>query len=211
MPIDFSDRLEILKLEMQLLQQRLAKYDELIWTVRGWAVTLTVALTSWAGTKLDEPAAMVWVLRTAAIVPALFWIEEGMLRAAYVAKYIDRYRLVRSALNASPPDLELLPLYDLTSHYAGLTPRLPRLFRSFFRLESTFLYLVLTALPLLFMLYLHVDSTQSKTATKSRCYKVEEISFPLGFGGGSGPSGDPGNLAAYYRPLARANEAWRCS
>jgi hypothetical protein len=152
MAMELSDRLEILKLEMQLLQQRLTKYDELISTVRGWAVTLTVALTSWAGTKLDEPAALLWVLRVAAVVPALFWIEEGMLRAAYVAKYIDRYRLLRSALNDSPSDLEGLPLYDLTAHHKGLTPRPSRLFHSFVRLEGIFLYLVLSALPLLFML-----------------------------------------------------------
>jgi|ERR1700680_3475598 len=191
MAIELSNRLEILKLEMQLLQQRLTKYDDLIWTLRGWAVTLTVALTSWAITKLDEPAAMVWILRLAAVIPALFWIEEGMLRAGYVAKYIDRYRLLRSELNVSSPDLEALPLYDLNSHHAGRTPRLPRLLHSFLRVESIFLYLLLTALPLLFMLFLRGDNAQSNRR-KARCLKVEATYFP------------------HYSSFAKTNKTWRC-
>lgn len=151
MTLRIDDRLELIKLEMQLLQQRLTKYDELIWAVRGWAVTLTVALTGWASTKLENPGAMLFVLRIAVFVPVLFWIEEGMLRAGYVAKYIDRYRLLRAFLNESSSDLEKIPLYDLTSHQAGRTPRSHRFFHSFFRLESTFLFLVLLALPLMFM------------------------------------------------------------
>ena len=152
MPIEPSSRLEILKLELQLLQQRLIKYDELIWTLRGWAVTLTVALASWASTKLAEPAVMHWVLTIATVVPALFWVEEGMLRAGYVAKYIDRYRLLRTALNDGEGDLTSLPLYDLTCNRKGLTPRPRRLLRSFLRVESIFLYIALGALPFLLQL-----------------------------------------------------------
>jgi|SRR5579864_290815 len=197
MAIDISERLELLKLEMQLLQQRLAKYDDLIWTVRGWAVTLTVALTSWASAKLGDPAAMAWILRTATVVPALFWIEEGVLRAGYVAKYIDRYRLIRSALNDSAPDLETLPLYDLTGHYAGLTPPLRRLLRSFLRVESTFLYLALIALPLLFMLLLPMENAQPKGVQQPRCAEVANACAPCG-------------LVEALEPLGGKNQAEHC-
>ena len=211
MAIDLSNRFEILKLEMQLLQQRLTKYDELIWAVRGWAVTLTVALTSWASTKLGEPAAVAWVLRIAAVVPALFWIEEGMLRTGYVTKYIDRYRLLRSALNDSSADLQTLPLYDLTSHYAGLTPHLPRLVRSFLRFESIFLYSVLTTLPLLAMLFLQTDNTARGKARKAQCVKAEQSWSPRDLAKNSEPTGGPANLPPHCSILSSAGETLRYS
>jgi hypothetical protein len=179
MILEASDRLEFIKLEMQLLQQRLTKYDELIWAVRSWAVTLTVALVGWASTKVEDPVATAWLLRIAAVVPPLFWIEEGILRASYVTRYIDRYRLLRSALNGSSPGLEKLPIYDLTSHHAGRTPRARRLFHSFLRVESIFLYLSLTAVPLLFTLLLHAENASSKEPNHRRSSAIE--AHPSGY------------------------------
>jgi hypothetical protein len=111
------DRSRLLEVEMGLLQATLDKYDGLIWRNRGWLMVV------WAGTlavgvKEEVPA----LVAGAPILAGVFWFTEGILRTYYQRKYVWRYRRIRDAFNAVPPETGRLSLYDLTDHYGPKRP-----------------------------------------------------------------------------------------
>lgn len=105
------DRLEILKLEMELLQSRFDKYDDLMFRSRDWSVTLVVALLG-ASISFDKGD----LAGLAIAVAVLFYALEVVSRSSYWYKYVVRYRYVRDCLNAGAP-IEAISLYDLTQQY----------------------------------------------------------------------------------------------
>lgn len=152
LPLSDDARVAILTSEASLIQDRIFKYEELVWKSRGWAVALTVALTGWAVANFEKTQAGPLLL-LASCVPVFFWIEEGILRTVYLAKYIDRYRLIRSQLNDTKDEF-CGPIYDLTAHIQGRTPAATRFRHSFFRIEGIVFYSLLCAIPAGVMLIL---------------------------------------------------------
>lgn len=115
-----EDRLQILLTEMELLQGRFDKYDDLIFRNREWVITVVVALLG-AALTLSRPQLGV----LAAWAPALFFLAETSIRFAYWYKYVDRYRFIRDTLN-SESDISTISMYDLTNKYNRKYRRLRR-------------------------------------------------------------------------------------
>jgi hypothetical protein len=115
-----EERLQILLTEMELLQGRFDKYDDLIFRNREWVITVVVALLG-AALTLSRPQLGV----LAAWAPALFFLAEMSIRFAYWYKYVDRYRFIRDTLN-SGSDIFTISMYDLTNKYNRKYRRLRR-------------------------------------------------------------------------------------
>lgn len=142
-----EERLRILFAELDLIQGRFAKYDDLLWKSRSWAVVLVAGLLGWAISLEMSPSSQRGLLAIAVVVAGLFWLEEGLLAYAYVYKYVVRYRNLRALLNGHGPSLEEFPLYDLTNHIEGRGPRGPRVRFAFFRAERVIFFLILAVTP----------------------------------------------------------------
>lgn len=113
-PLSGEQRFQVILTEMELLQGRFDKYDDLIWRNRGWLVGVVVALVGWG--LAQPPATRREILLVGLVMPVVFWIHEGMTRYVYWFKYVTRYRLLRSAVN-DPTGRALgnIPLYDLAN------------------------------------------------------------------------------------------------
>lgn len=129
-----GERLEILRSEMELLQSRFDKYDDLIFRNRGWMVTIIVALLGAAITlhQLD-------LATLAAAVALLFYLVEVVWRFNYWHKYVTRYRFIRDWLYNKRP-IDDLWLYDLTHKYGLPVPWWKRLKECSVRFEVMFFY-----------------------------------------------------------------------
>lgn len=106
-----KDRLQILVNEMNLIQGRLDKYDDLIFRNRGWTVTIAIALLGSALTLKKKELAIL-----AIFVLLLFYLIEILWRWLYMHKYILRYRFIRDSLHDNKP-INSFTVYDLTHHY----------------------------------------------------------------------------------------------
>jgi hypothetical protein len=104
-------RLDVVLKEMDLLQARFDKYDDLIFRTRGWAIAGVGALLGTAITASKPEVA--WL---ALGVAAFFFVNEVTWRWKYWYKYVKRYRFIRDVLNRCEP-IEKISLYDLTHRY----------------------------------------------------------------------------------------------
>lgn len=141
MKLEKTDRLEILKLEMGLIQKTLDKYDDLIFRNRNWFITLWAAVLGLSFTQDKIPATY------AIILCVLFWFFEGMMRHQYWYKYVLRYRTLRYSFNNDK--IDSLSLYDLTN---SLTKEkvswYKKIFDCFFKLEPSLVYLLMSFIAL---------------------------------------------------------------
>lgn len=109
------DRERALETEVQIIQSRLDKYDDLIWRNRAWLIPI------WAGTIAVAITGQIPRLSIGSVVLVLIsWVAECSIRFSYQLKYIDRYVTIRNALNGGSTTISDLPLYDLTN---ALHPR----------------------------------------------------------------------------------------
>ena len=134
-PLDQS-RFEILKLEMELIQQTLDKYDDLIFRSRNWFVTIWLGAIGLSFTQESEQLPIL-----AMFAAAFFWFLEGMMRHQYWYKYVDRYRAIRDWIKRGMQ--EDIEVYDLTNEFGSPTPPLAKMRRSFLKLEPTIVYIVM--------------------------------------------------------------------
>ncbi len=85
-----SERFEVLKIELQLIQAMLDKYDDLIFRSRNFFMTIWMASVGLAFTiKTVE------IFYLASLLSVICWFLEGMIRFKYWIKYVDRYRYLR--------------------------------------------------------------------------------------------------------------------
>lgn len=133
---DPKEKLEILKIEMNLIQGIFNKYDDLIFRNRNWFITIWAGAIGLAFTIKDPRITFLGVL--AAI---LYWFLEGMMRHQYWYKYVIRYRAIRYWLNES--QAAPISVYDLTNHYGKRATNWDRITNSFFKLEPSLLGLFL--------------------------------------------------------------------
>jgi hypothetical protein len=134
--LDSTSRAEVLK-EMEVLQSRLDKYDDLIFRNRGWMVTLVIALV---GVAIQYKQTQFAYL--AAAISGFFYLVETIWRFTYMEKYISRYRFLRDCLRS-----EKLPAcyssFDLANEYVdtyGLCGKANKLFWTAFHYERLFFY-----------------------------------------------------------------------
>jgi len=128
-----EERFEILKTEMALLQTRFDKFDDLIFRMRGWLVTIVATLLGGAiGLKRVQLATL------ATGIPILFYFLESFWRQEWF-KYVVRYRHIRDALH-NGESLEDFTLYDLTDKYGNRPGRWQRLRSTLWSLERCVFY-----------------------------------------------------------------------
>lgn len=133
---DTTERLEILKVEMSLIQGIFNKYDDLIFRNRNWFITVWAGAIGLAFT-LSAPALTYMSL----LASVLYWFTEGLMRFQYWYKYVVRYRAIREWLNRS--ESEEISVYDLTNHHGGRAMFWERFHNSFFKLEPSLLSVIL--------------------------------------------------------------------
>ena len=136
------NREELIKVEMNLLQSRFDKYDDLIFRSRNWFLTIWVAIM---GITFTSKVAVLPFL--AAGMSVLYWILEGLLRHQYWYKYVERYRRIRDELNKPDPDLDSLSVYDLTNKYSSAPDeKASKIVGSFFKIETVVFYVSMALL-----------------------------------------------------------------
>lgn len=131
--LSHDERFEILKEEMALLQTRFDKFDDLIFRLRGWLITIIASLLGGAiGLKKIQLATL------AVGIPILFYFLESFWRQDWL-KYVLRYRHIRDALRQGQP-LESFTLYDLTHKYGNRPSGWQRFLTTLWSLERFVFY-----------------------------------------------------------------------
>lgn len=136
MQLTDDQKFDLLKLEMELIQKTLDKYDDLIFRNRNWFITL------WAGTiALSFTKPVILPIYALSLV-VLFWLIEGLMRHQYWYKYVLRYRHLRDNINSG--DIDKINIYDLTNSLSDeKTKVLVKLKACFLKLEPSVLYLLI--------------------------------------------------------------------
>jgi hypothetical protein len=102
-----TERFEILKIELSLIQATLDKYDDLIFRNRNIFITLWIACIGLAFTIKSADITLL-----AAFLSLMYWFLEGMMRHQYWYKYVCRYRFLRDSLNKDEIDISEISVYD---------------------------------------------------------------------------------------------------
>ncbi|HCT2506489.1 TPA: hypothetical protein OTR37_001808 [Aeromonas dhakensis] len=141
-----SERFDVLKIELQLIQSTLDKYDDLIFRNRNFFITMWMASVGLAFTIKS-----VEMLYLASLLSILYWFLEGMMRFKYWIKYVGRYRYIRMKLNSDGFDINQIKIYDLTNHYKKdiRMAFYVKLRVCFLKLEPVILYITMAAASLL--------------------------------------------------------------
>jgi hypothetical protein len=114
-----EQKFEILKLEMQLIQGRFDKYDDLIHRNRNFLVVGMTALYSYGVSQVHPELFLL-----GPTIAFASWCLEVLWRMEFWYQYVLRYRKIRDTLN-SGGDLSELSVYDLSNHY-GSRPSMAR-------------------------------------------------------------------------------------
>jgi hypothetical protein len=112
-----EERLHLLEVEMQILQSRFDKYDNLIHQTRNWFNAILLALFGAALTTRHP-----YLIFVGMPIAVFFYLLELIWRIEYWHQYVVRYRHIRDTLNISAA-IESISVYDLTNHY-GWKPTL---------------------------------------------------------------------------------------
>lgn len=136
MKLNDDQKFDLLKLEMELIQKTLDKYDDLIFRNRNWFITL------WAGTiALSFTNSSILPLYALYMV-ILFWFIEGLMRHQYWYKYVLRYRHLRDNINSG--NIDKINIYDLTNSLSDEKIKVfVKLKACFMKLEPTILYFLI--------------------------------------------------------------------
>lgn len=157
--MDRADRVDVLKSELELIQETFNKYDDLLYRNRNWFISLWVAVIGAAVTLNSSDLAMI-----AALLSVLYFFLEGILRFQYMYKYVDRYRHLRAMVNQGDFDISDINIYDLTnklnrdelSWKDKCRYNCKRLIESFFRLSSIIFYISMGLLT--YLVVRHLES-----------------------------------------------------
>lgn len=149
-----SERFEILKTELALIQATLDKYDDLIFRNRNFFITLWIASIGLAFTIKSTD-----VIFLAMLLSVVYWFLEGMMRHQYWYKYVERYRFLRNSLNSDEVDLSDISVYDLTNErHRESENKYLKIRKCFFKLEPsvTFMIMGISALIIWGLFHWHV-------------------------------------------------------
>ncbi len=158
-------RLDLLKVEMNLIQSIFDKYDDMMFKSRNWFVTLWAAAIG-----LRFSTRVIYLFLLAAVLSILYWVLESLIRHQHWYKYVVRYRAIRDALNQNPSGISTMSIYDLTHHVSGDAPSRWKRFReSFIRLVPLAVYLSLGAAALLLWWVFHNGTFQIPSIPTRSC------------------------------------------
>lgn len=136
-----DQKFEILKVEMQLIQNSLNKFDDMQFRNRNWFVTLWLGLIGLSFSVLNPLMPLLGVM-----LAFLYWFSEGIFRYSNSYRNVVRYREIRDSLRMKEFSLESFDVYDLTNKFGRNKPGMFRkIFDCFIRIESIFIYLIIIA------------------------------------------------------------------
>lgn len=147
--LTFEQRLKFAEIEIQMIQSRFDKFDQLFQGNRKLAVTITAAALV-ASTALDRHVVLLAASGAALILLGL----EVFHRKALFGRLVERHLLLRAALN-EPSRLLDLVIYDPFNDSSIEVPRCWRDISELFRYEMYIFYLVLATVPLLILFVAH--------------------------------------------------------
>ncbi|WP_429234976.1 hypothetical protein [Aeromonas salmonicida] len=152
--MNVNDKFELLKIELQLIQTTLDKYDDLIFRGRNFFITLWMSAIGLAFT-IKSPTMIV----TASMLAFIYWLFEGLMRFKYWIKYVDRYRFLRNEINKKDFSVENISVYDLTNHFHRTENKsiMQKISACFFKLEPTLLYLIMGGASFFIFILLHLE------------------------------------------------------
>lgn len=90
----FQYGFDLLKQEIDNLQTGIYSYDKILFTIKGWAITIFAGFVSFA-VQRAEPALLIF----ASIVAILFWILDGLFKSIQRV-YIRRYNQIEEYLRS---------------------------------------------------------------------------------------------------------------
>lgn len=149
-----NDKFELLKIELQLIQTTLDKYDDLIFRGRNFFITLWMSSIGLAFT-IKSPMMII----TASMLAIIYWLFEGLMRFKYWIKYVDRYRFLRNEINKNGFLVKNISVYDLTNHFHRAEKQcvISKIKTCFFKLEPSLLYLIMGGASLFIFILLRFD------------------------------------------------------
>lgn len=143
-----EQRVELFKAEMELVQTRFDKFDQMFHGNRRYAVTIVAAAVA-ASAALDERL----VLIAASGVTLVLFGLELFHRRTLVSRLVERHLLLRAALN-DEDFLMALVVYDPFNDMRVAVPERWRLEHSrLFDYEAIMFYLVVSIVPLALALF----------------------------------------------------------
>ena len=130
-----QERLDFLKIEISLLQEWFNKYDELIFRLRGWLMTIFVAVL---GLMLNQKVTKLTGLLIG--VAIFFYLFEMLWLYWYWSKRSLRFKEIRRALNSNLEELMCVPIFDFTYNYSRTNKSSQRFFMAIKSIEPIIFY-----------------------------------------------------------------------
>ena len=148
--LTFEHRLKFAEIEVQLIQSRFDKFDQLFQGNRRFAVALIAAAFA-TSAALDQKLALYGASFASLI---MFWLELSHRKTLF-AKLVERHLLLRAALN-DPAILMKLVVYDPFNDMGSHVPEDWRAEKSkLFTHEMVVFYLALCLLPIVLAMFIH--------------------------------------------------------
>lgn len=91
----FSYQLELLKQEMDMLQNSIRGYDSILFTIKGWAITIFSGIILFA---IDKQKPLLYLFCIASVLA--FWLVDAFYKSAQNF-LINRYRKIETLLQSS--------------------------------------------------------------------------------------------------------------
>jgi hypothetical protein len=145
---EFDHKFELLKLEIQILQDAIRNYDTILFTIKGWAITLFSAVVFFSA-QSAKPLYLVFC--TASVL--LFWVVDAVFKVTQ-RRLIERYSIIQSFLQGpqfsqavkerSFKDFVLPDLFDSVGRRKK--NRLLLLIRSMFYVSTAIIYVIMLVL-----------------------------------------------------------------
>ncbi len=92
---EFDHKFELLKLEIQILQDVIRNYETILFTIKGWAITLFSAVIFFT-VQSTKPLYLVFC----AFSVLLFWVVDAVFKVTQ-RKLIERYNVIQGFLQSS--------------------------------------------------------------------------------------------------------------
>jgi hypothetical protein len=145
---EFDHKFELLKLEIQVLQDSIRSYDSVLFTIKSWAITLFSAVIFFS-VQSTKPLFLVFC----AVSVILFWVVDAVFKVTQ-REFIERYNIIQSFLQSTKfsqaikersfKDFVIPDLFHTTSRKKR--NRLFLLVRSMFIISTAIIYVIMLVL-----------------------------------------------------------------
>jgi hypothetical protein len=96
----FDYKYDLLKEEISTLQSSISEYDKILFTIKGWAITVFSGFIFLIASEEDH---RVFFIAMAALAIALFW-SLGLIYKTYQQRFLSRYNFIEKYLHRDLQD-----------------------------------------------------------------------------------------------------------